>query len=411
MQIENKTIIQSNMGNTLYVGGNGSGNYSKIQDAIDNASDGDTVFVYDDSSPYVEWHIDIDKSINLIGENKETTIVDGNGTTIFRIIADNVHITGFYIQNSDARGIRIYSDFNNISDNIFYYVNKGIELTSSNNNIIYRNKIRLKGSLPSGIKLTSSHNNIISENNLPGWHKKGIDLMERSTNNIISGNILNGSYDRGISLVQNSINNTITKNYVTKAGGGIFCYNDDEDNSIFTKNEVSYCGYAMELVVQSSYIKDNIIESSRKYGVILYGDNNFVSGNIIKDSKEGTLKIFGGDFNKIINNAFINNTNRDPLIFIGGNRNIIEKNNFIGNLGDAYFQNSWGNRWNKNYWDKCYNGWIYLIYGIWEIYDPFDMDPDKEPIRTIRYYNADFRPARKPYEIPDTSIFEDCGII
>jgi len=33
-------------GNTLYVGGSGPNNYTKIQDAIDNASNGDTVFVY-----------------------------------------------------------------------------------------------------------------------------------------------------------------------------------------------------------------------------------------------------------------------------------------------------------------------------------------------------------------------------
>jgi len=31
---------------TLYVGGSGPGNYTKIQDAIDDASYGDTVFVY-----------------------------------------------------------------------------------------------------------------------------------------------------------------------------------------------------------------------------------------------------------------------------------------------------------------------------------------------------------------------------
>ena len=31
---------------TYYVGGSGGGNYSSIQDAIDDASDGDTVFVY-----------------------------------------------------------------------------------------------------------------------------------------------------------------------------------------------------------------------------------------------------------------------------------------------------------------------------------------------------------------------------
>ena len=30
----------------LYVGGSGPGNFSKIQDAVDNTSDGDIVFVY-----------------------------------------------------------------------------------------------------------------------------------------------------------------------------------------------------------------------------------------------------------------------------------------------------------------------------------------------------------------------------
>jgi hypothetical protein len=41
-------------GSWLYVGGSGPGNYSKIQDAVDNTSDGDTVFVYDDASPYLD---------------------------------------------------------------------------------------------------------------------------------------------------------------------------------------------------------------------------------------------------------------------------------------------------------------------------------------------------------------------
>jgi len=45
---------------TLYVGGSGFGNYSTIQDAVDNASSGDTVYVYDDSSPYIE-NVVVDK--------------------------------------------------------------------------------------------------------------------------------------------------------------------------------------------------------------------------------------------------------------------------------------------------------------------------------------------------------------
>ena len=41
-------------GNILYVGGSGPNNYTAIQSAIDDAINGDTVFVYDDSSPYRE---------------------------------------------------------------------------------------------------------------------------------------------------------------------------------------------------------------------------------------------------------------------------------------------------------------------------------------------------------------------
>ena len=33
-------------GNILYVGGYGQGNFSTIQDAVDNATNGDTVFVF-----------------------------------------------------------------------------------------------------------------------------------------------------------------------------------------------------------------------------------------------------------------------------------------------------------------------------------------------------------------------------
>ncbi len=49
-----KSSMPNFYGNIFYVGGSGFGNYTKIQDAIDNSSNGDTIFVYDDSSPYYE---------------------------------------------------------------------------------------------------------------------------------------------------------------------------------------------------------------------------------------------------------------------------------------------------------------------------------------------------------------------
>ena len=71
-------------GNTLYVGGSGNGNYSIIQSAINDASDGDTVYVY--NGTYYEIVV-VDKTINLTGENRDSTIIDGNEITIKMKIA------------------------------------------------------------------------------------------------------------------------------------------------------------------------------------------------------------------------------------------------------------------------------------------------------------------------------------
>ena len=116
-----KSQIFTYGGNTLYVGGGGLGNYSNIQDAIDNSSDGDTVFVFDDSSPYYE-NLIITKGIFLIGENRDTTIIDGSGhSNVIYIDADSVYVSSFTIQNGGLifpyGGINIRSNYSTISNN------------------------------------------------------------------------------------------------------------------------------------------------------------------------------------------------------------------------------------------------------------------------------------------------------
>jgi len=133
-----KSSMPVSNGNILYVGGSGERNYSKIQDAINDASDGDTVFVYDDSSPYKE-NVIIDKSIKLLGENRNTTLIKSFGK-IIQVNANKVQISGFTIQYygillSNGIFVRASSSETIISNNIIQDLGYGIIIYSSNNSL------------------------------------------------------------------------------------------------------------------------------------------------------------------------------------------------------------------------------------------------------------------------------------
>ena len=215
------TVMLSSNGNTLYVGGSGQGNYSKIQDAIDNASDGDTVFVYDDNSPYYE-NVNVTKSINLIGEDRDTTIIDGNYIgDVLIVSADWVNISGFSVQNgSPYDGIGVYSDNNNISGNYINEACSGIYLKKSINNTISNNVVF---HIDEGVFLSESSYNIISGNVIDGdglGSGGGIQLETSHHNTIIFNNIKNNNYGRGIWLLD-SRKNLIFKNNIKSNGMGI----------------------------------------------------------------------------------------------------------------------------------------------------------------------------------------------
>jgi len=69
-----------------------------IQEAIDTADAGFTILV--DSGNYTESVV-IDKSLSLIGENRDNTTIRGLGSgMVVHVIVDNVNITGFTVEHS-----------------------------------------------------------------------------------------------------------------------------------------------------------------------------------------------------------------------------------------------------------------------------------------------------------------------
>jgi len=108
-----KVSLPMSRGNTLYVGGSGPGNYSKIQDAVDNASSGDRIVVF---SGFYQEHVYINKSLYFQGI--DFPVVDGKKTGwVFRLEYESCTIEGFQIQNGS--GIYVDSNHNIIKNNRF----------------------------------------------------------------------------------------------------------------------------------------------------------------------------------------------------------------------------------------------------------------------------------------------------
>jgi len=83
----------------------GLGDFWTIIDAIDAASPGDTIYVY--NGTYYGSH-SISKSLTIIGENKHATIITGPGYGSAVTISDthDVILAGFTIRNAET-GISI----------------------------------------------------------------------------------------------------------------------------------------------------------------------------------------------------------------------------------------------------------------------------------------------------------------
>ena len=73
--------------------------YQKIQEAINAANQGDTIFVK--AGTYNEDYIALNKSISLVGDNQKSLIIY-HSSFGFVVTANAVHLAGFTITCSEA---------------------------------------------------------------------------------------------------------------------------------------------------------------------------------------------------------------------------------------------------------------------------------------------------------------------
>jgi len=175
--------------------------YQNVTSALTKSTDGHMILVR--AGIYHE-HVIIDKSISLIGEDRESTIIDGSGIgTVISITAaaNDVSLNGFIIRNSGITpsdsGILVErSNDNNISHN-----------TITNNYYGITFQFYSTGNMIS--------NNVISSNIY------GINFQSYSTDNTVSDNAISSNTFYGINI-QTSLNNVVTNNIINDNSDGIY---------------------------------------------------------------------------------------------------------------------------------------------------------------------------------------------
>lgn len=276
--------------------------YATIQEAIDanETLDGHTIYV--EQGTYFE-NVWLNKSLSLMGQNRNSTIIDGNGNgdVIYVYNANKVNITGFTVQNRGgpfARGISLLdSSGSNISFNVITGNNLGIEVWgSSSSDLLSYNSIF--NNSESGISLerdagsANISHNMIHLNGYTGVH------MYYTNNNFLHDNDISSN---GIQL----------SNYGTQVGGyGIQL--SGSTNNLISSNNVSEndAGISFESASDHNVLADNTVHNNSKNGIFQSDsfDNN-IFNNSISNNQYGICFDTMSTFNSVSNNQVFMNTN------------------------------------------------------------------------------------------------------
>ena len=367
--------------------------YRSIQDAINEALEGDIIFVR--AGIYRE-NLVIEKPLILIGEGSGRTLLDG-GAGDYTILVKGgrkVVIAGFTITGGGAAigvegrgaGLQIYNSsrvlvlWNHftgnrmaiyvhtsssilIAENAIYSNREGIYLTGSSSVTILENT--LTDNPHFGIHLTSSKASKILRNTIMGG-VNGIYLYGGSDENEISENLIRG----GGMLILDSSHNTITNNAF--AGEGIFFSNSYAN--IVSGNEVNgepiiYLEMAFGEVVEragqailincENITLRSISASGIGVGIELWKTNN---SRIIDSELTGNeIAIYAhmSNGNKILGSTLTSNS--IGLLLSSSHNNLISDNIFALNLFGIALRDSQDSVINNNLISESMNSGILLL--------------------------------------------------
>jgi parallel beta-helix repeat protein len=314
----------------------------------------------------------VNKEIDIIGENKSNTILDGSrANNTIHVNSENVTISCFTICNSSREknkwyiaGIRLTGSNNIIHGNIIKGNMLGIFGKKVTNTTIYDNQF-----FGDGIVFSLYDN---EEMPVPYLNKYFLhNIYNNEVNNktiyyLRNQDDIKVPNDAGQIIAVNCIRITIRDANLDNADFGCILVNCSdcviEYSSISYSDGLLWLIHSMKNLIQNNKISYNFegicLDSNSRRNIIQYNNISYneVCGTIIED---------GSNFNKISRNNFIKNCLNAPQL-------------------QTYFKFCFYNRWKKNYWDgprllpKAIRGRIG---------------------NTVPWINFDWNPAQEPYDI------------
>ncbi len=318
------------------------GEITSVQDGINQAQPGDTVFVKE--GRYVEYDIRINKRITLLGANN--AVIDGDNQGFVVVVeADSTVIKNIEVHNSkagfmdDYAGIVVEGAHNvriegtKLVDNFF-----GIYLAKSKGTVLKNNHIT-----------ASRKRETNSGNGIHLWYTKDVEILD----NYVAGHRdgLYFEFVEGAFIAGNESENNIRY-------GIHFMYSDHcryERNTFRDNGGGVAVMYTSNVEIVDNHFADNW--GSSAYGMLLKEINRSqITGNTFTNNSVG-LYMEASSRNNVQGNEFIQNGWAVQLM-ANSTDNKFNKNNFVANSFEVSTNSrmNYSNNFDKNYWSQ-YEGY------------------------------------------------------
>ena len=310
--------------------------YQHIQDGINSSSNGDTVFVFDGT--YYE-NVVVNRSIYLIGENKENTIINGSYGNVIQVCNSFVNINNFTVTSGGVgNGIRTINK------------NPRIENIHISDCIVKTNTL--------GIYFFNLTNSFITNCEINDISGQGIKIGDNTDNITINNCSVYDCYDPDPMSDGNAIlvyDLSLESSYVNSNISISECDLHDSENGILMSdaknvelyNNTIYSNYKSGIIVTGSSIAhihhNTIFENKWKAISVRYGNNCIINNNNIFDNEyeyagtiDGGILVQDWENGTVINNNISSNSESGICLTRSNNINVIG-NNITNNTNNGIY--------------------------------------------------------------------------